>query len=197
MSIERTPVTVFMEGSSRSGKTTLLKSVEASDMAVIYKSWPPDLTNPPIEFFLECDEDKLHRAKIAPQHLRLVDRGYLSTLTFYSVLEEKVGISAQPVYRWVINEMGRKLYRPDHYIFVDVPPEVTRDRYRKHGGLVYENNMWIKFPERISYWYNRLLAAFEPATSVYRIDGSRDLNVVTEEFNDLLSQIRNGSIDNN
>jgi len=178
MSVERTPVTVF---------------IEAPDTAIIYKNWPSDLKDPPIEFFLERDEDKLHRAKAAPQQLKLVDRGYLSTLTFYSVLEEQVGISAQPVYRWVVNEMGRKLYHPDHYIFVDVPPEVTRKKYKSHGGLVYENNMWIKFPERISFWYNRLLAAYEPATSVYRIDGSRDLNLVMEEFNDLLSTIRNGS----
>ena len=193
MSVERTPVTVFLEGSSRSGKTTLLKAIEAPDTAIIYKNWPSDLKDPPIEFFLERDEDKLHRAKAAPQQLKLVNRGYLSTLTFYSVLEEQVGISAQPVYRWVVNEMGRKLYHPDHYIFVDVPPEVTRKKYKSHGGLVYENNMWIKFPERISFWYNRLLAAYEPATSVYRIDGSRDLNLVMEEFNDLLSTIRNGS----
>jgi thymidylate kinase len=181
-----------MEGSSRSGKTTLLNAIEAPDVVKIYKSWPNDLQDPPIEFFLERDEDKLHRAKIAPQNIKFVDRGYLSTLTFYSVLEEQVGISAQPVYRWIINEMGRKLYRPDHYIFVDVPPEVTVDRYKKKGGLVYENNMWIKFPERINYWYNRLLAVFEPATSIYRIDGNRDPNLVLEEFKDTISKIKRG-----
>lgn len=192
MSVERSSTTIFMEGSSRSGKTTLLNAIEAPDVVKIYKSWPNDLQDPPIEFFLERDEDKLHRAKIAPQNIKFVDRGYLSTLTFYSVLEEQVGISAQPVYRWIINEMGRKLYRPDHYIFVDVPPEVTVDRYKKKGGLVYENNMWIKFPERINYWYNRLLAVFEPATSIYRIDGNRDPNLVLEEFKDTISKIKRG-----
>jgi len=195
MSAERSPVTIFLEGASRSGKSTLLKAVEAPDVAAIYKSWPPDLKDPPIEFFLERDEDKLYRAKTAPQQLKFVDRGYLSTLTFYSVLEEQVGISAQPVYKWIINEMGNKLYRPDHYIFVDVPPEVTIDRYKRNGGLVYENNMWIKFPQRINYWYEKLLAVFEPATSIYRIDGSRDPSVVLEEFRDLISMLRKRPIE--
>jgi len=190
MATERSPVTIFLEGASRSGKSTLLRAIEAPDVAAIYKSWPSDLKDPPIEFFLERDEDKLHRAKTAPQQLKLVDRGYLSTLTFYSVLEEQTGISAQPVYRWIVNEMGRKLYRPDHYIFVDVPPEVTVNRYKRNGGLVYENNMWIKFPKRINYWYDRLLATFEPATSVYRVDGNRDPNLVLEEFRDLISMLK-------
>lgn len=193
MSPEAFTKTVFLEGSSRSGKTTLLKAIEAPDIAVIYKSWPSDLKDPPVEFFLERDEDKLSRAKNAPQSLKLVDRGYLSTLTFYSVLEEQTGISTQPVYRWFIKEMGYKLYRPNHYIFVDVPPEVTVDRYNKNGGLVYENNMWVKFPQRINYWYDRLLAAFEPATSIYRIDGNRNPNVVLEEFKDLLSMLKKGT----
>jgi len=193
MSSERTSTTIFMEGASRSGKTTLLNAIESPDVAIIYKNWPPNLENPTTEFFLERDEDKLLQAKNSSQSLKLVDRGYLSTLTFYSVLEEQKGISAQPVYKWFIKEMGRKLYRPDHYIFIDVPPEITLDRYNKKGGLVYENNMWVKFPQRIDYWYGRLLAAFEPATSVYHVDGNRDPNIVLEEFNDLLSKLKNVS----
>lgn len=66
--------------------------------------------NPPFQFFLERDEDKLTRAKNSLKYLRLVDRGYLSTLTFYSVLEEQEGISAEPVYKWFINELGNKPY---------------------------------------------------------------------------------------
>lgn len=190
MSAERPATTIFMEGASRSGKTTLLKAIESLDVEIIYKSWPPNLENPTTEFFLERDEDKLLRAKNSTKPLKFVDRGYLSTLTFYSVLEEQKGISAQPVYRWFIEEMGGKLYRPDHYIFIDVPPEVTLDRYNRNGGLVYENNMWVKFPKRINYWYDKLLAAFEPATSVFHIDGNRDPKVVLEEFNDLLSKLK-------
>lgn len=192
MSAERSSTTIFMEGASRSGKTTLLKAIESPDVAIIYKDWPPNLKNPTIEFFLERDEDKLLRAKNSKQSLKFVDRGYLSTLTFYSVLEEQKGISAQPVYKWFTKEMGGKLYRPDHYIFIDVPPEVTVDRYNKKGDLVYENNMWVKFPQRIDYWYGKLLADLESTTSIYHIDGNRDPNIVLEEFNDLLSKLKDG-----
>ncbi len=190
MAIERSSISIFLEGSSRSGKTTLLKALESSEVAVIYKDWPNNLVNPPIEFFLERDEDKLARARRAPQATKLVDRGYLSTMVFYSVLEEQRGISSLPVYKWFINEIGKKLYRPDHYVFIDVPTEVTLDRYSRNGGLVYDNNMWIKYPERIEYWYSRLLAAFEPTTSIHTIDGSRSPKAVLEDFKDLIDTIK-------
>ncbi len=50
--------------------------------------------------------------------------------------------------------------------------------------------MWFKFPERINFWYKKLLALYEPATSVIAIDGNRSQNIVTEEFNDLISDLR-------
>ncbi len=190
MPAERSSVTVFMEGPSRSGKTTLLKAIKSPEVAVIYKIWPDDLVNPPIEFFLERDEDKLARARMTLESTKLVDRGYLSTMVFYSVLEEQRGISSLPVYKWFLNEIGKKLYRPDHYVFVDVPIEVTLDRYNRNGGLVYDNNMWVKYPDRIEYWYSRLLAAFEPSASVHRIDGNRPPAVVLEEFKDLIGTLK-------
>lgn len=187
---ETSSVTVFIEGASRSGKTTILKSLETFQLSIVYKDWPDELTNPPITFFLERDEDKLARAKKSTMDLKLVDRGYLSTMVFYSVLEEQRGISSLPVYKWFISEIGRKLYRPDYYIFIDVPPKVTVDRYNKNGGLVYENNMWVKYPERIEYWYNKLLTAFEPSTPTYHINGDRDSIVVQKEFKELINVIR-------
>lgn len=190
MTREKPSTTVFMEGASRSGKTTILKSLETPQLSIIYKDWPDELINPPIAFFLERDEDKLSRARKSMMDLKLVDRGYLSTMVFYSVLEEQRGISSLPVYKWFINEIGKKLYRPDYYIFVDVPPEITVDRYNKNGGLVYENNMWVKYPERIEYWYSRLLTAFESSTPTYHINGDRDLTIVMKEFKELVDEIR-------
>lgn len=185
--------TTFIEGPSCSGKTCLLKTVDEFKMAVILKNWPTNISNPPTDFFLERDEDKLQRAKESRFPMRLVDRGYLSTLTFYSVLEEQEGVSAAPVYRWFINEMGRNLYRPDSYIFVDVPAEVTLQRAKRSGRIMAENNMWFKHPDRINHWYGRLLCVFEPATRVYKIDGNRNLKLVEEEFKDLLSDLMKGT----
>jgi len=192
--IEKSSTSIFLEGLSCSGKTCLLKTVRDLDVDIILKNWPTGVKTPPLEFFLERDEDKLSRAKHSTKPLRLIDRGYLSTLTFYSVLEEQEGISAAPVYKWFINELGNKLYRPDHYLFIDVPAEVSIKRANSCGRVVADNNMWLKFPNRIGFWYDKLLATYEPATSVFRIDGNRDLNVVTEEFNDLISDLRKGNI---
>jgi len=150
-------------------------------------------TPPSLEFFLERDEDKLKRAKGSIEAVKLVDRGYLSTLTFYSVLEEQEGISAEPVFKWYANEIGRKLYKPDHYIMVNVPGEVTTERAKSAKRAIHENNMWLKFPERIAYWYNKLLAKYESNIPKHLIDGNRNPSVVTEEFKDLLSDIRKGS----
>ncbi|KKP92752.1 MAG: hypothetical protein UR98_C0018G0006 [Parcubacteria group bacterium GW2011_GWA1_36_12] len=186
--------TLFLEGASCSGKTYLLKTVADKDVAIILKNWPANLNNPPTEFFLERDEDKLARAKAAPEQIKLVDRAYLATLTFYKVLEEQEGVSAEPVVKWYINELGQKLYKPDHYIFVDVPGDVTKQRAKDCGRTMHDNNMWLKFPERINFWYNQLLAIYEPATSVYRIDGTQAPKVVEEQFKDLLSDLRKGLV---
>lgn len=194
MTLEQNSTTIFLEGPSCSGKTCLLKTIDDKEIDIILKNWPTDLHNPPLEFFLERDEDKLIRAKNSTKPFRIVDRGYLSTLTFYSVLEEQEGISAKPVFKWFINEMGNKLYKPDHYIFVDIPAEVTIDRAKRGGRTFADNNMWFKFPERIDFWYKKLLATYEPATSIYRIDGNRSEQIVTEEFNDLINDLKKGII---
>ena len=190
MSHELVSQSIFLEGPSCSGKTCLLRAVENKDVDVILKNWPADLKSPPLEFFLERDEDKLIRARASIKQLKLIDRGYLSTMTFYSVLEEQEGISAEPVYEWFTREIGNKLYRPDHYIFVDIAPKVVIDRAKRAGRVFASNNMWFKFPERINFWYKKLLALYEPATSVIAIDGNRSQNIVTEEFNDLISDLR-------
>ncbi len=190
MTPERAPISVFFEGPSCSGKTRLLKTIMDSDTAIIFKDWPADLKNPSLAFFLERDEDKLIRAKNSLKNLRLIDRGYLSTLTFYSVLEEQEGISSEPVLKWFINEMGNKLYRPDHYIFLDVSAEISVQRANKGGWTVADNNMWLRFPDRINFWYGRLFTVFEPKTSTYRVDGNRKPEVVSEEVNDILSDLR-------
>ncbi len=185
-------LTIFLEGLSCCGKTTAMQAITSADVAKIYKEWPADLKNPPTEFFLERDEDKLRRARETDAPIKLIDRGYLSTLTFYTVFEEQRGISAYPVYRWFINELGGKLYRPDHYIFIDVPPEVSAERAVTSGRVIDENNMWLKFPERIEYWYDKLLAVFEPATAIHRIDGTKSVEQVTQELQDLLETLKGG-----
>ncbi|MCA9379009.1 hypothetical protein KC640_01140, partial [Candidatus Dojkabacteria bacterium] len=125
--------------------------------------------------------------------IKVIDRGYLSTLTFYSVLEEVTGVSANPVYRWFISEIGNTLYRPDHYVFVDVPAEVSVERAKKAGRAIADNNMWLKFPDKINYWYKRMFAVFEPAAKVYRIDGTKSQLDVAEEFRSLLEMLKTGN----
>lgn len=190
---ERNSLSIFLEGASCSGKTCLLKTVEDKSVDVILKDWPANVNNPPLEFFLERDEDKLARAKKSFKEVKLVDRSHLATLAFYSVLEEQEGVSAEPVYKWANSQIGKKLYSPDHYVFVDVPAEVTLERAKKCGRTFADNNMWFKHPDRIDVWYNKLLDIYEPSTSVYRIDGNRDPIVVEEEFKDLLSDLRKGA----
>lgn len=189
---ERTSLSIFLEGPSCSGKTCLLKTIEDKNVDVILKEWPENVNKPPLEFFLERDEDKLTRAKNSPKEVKLVDRSHLATLAFYSVLEEQEGISAEPVYKWANEQMGKKLYHPDHFVFVDVPAEVTLERAKKCNRTFADNNMWFKHPDRINVWYSKMLELYEPSTSIYRIDGNRKPTTVEEEFKDLLSDLRKG-----
>lgn len=184
---------VFLEGPSCSGKTTALKAISSADVAKIYKQWPADIKNPTTEFFLERDEDKLRRARATPEFLKVVDRSYLSTLTFYAVLDEQEGISAAPVYRWFINEMGNTLYRPDGYIFFDVPAEVSIKRAEDGQRKIDKNNMWLRFPDRINYWYGKLLAVLEPSTQIYRIDATRSPDQVKDDLENVLQIVMHNS----
>lgn len=187
-SINTAPWMVFFEGLSCSGKSTLLQTVASNRFASIFKQWLPN-SQPTLEFFLERDEDKLARARaVSGYEAVLVDRGYLSTLVFYQVLQEQRGIPSVAVLNWFINNLGDKLYRPDFYVFVDVPPEVSLQRARKARNLD-ENNMWLHFPKRIQYWYERLYEVFESGTPKHHLDGTLPPDTLSTEFERLMSQL--------
>lgn len=50
--------------------------------------------------------------------------------------------------------MDETLYRPDAYVFIDIPPEVSKERAKQIQRVADGNNMWLLYPERIDHWYN-------------------------------------------
>lgn len=178
--------TIFLEGPSCSGKSTILSRIDLPGVRVVLKDWPANVTAPGLRFFLERDEDKLARAKLGDERVKLVDRGYLSTLVANSVLEEQRCVSAGQVYAWYQQEMGHKLYQPDCYVFIYIPPEITLQRARDAQRTIHDDNMWLKFPERIQYWYEKLFTELEEGVPVYRFDGTKPKGEVLGEFRELI-----------
>lgn len=174
----------FLEGLSCSGKSTLLKSIASERYVPVYKDWSNPQSS--LEYFLNRDEDKLARAKQVSQNsIALVDRGYLSTITFYHVLQEQRQVPVYPVLQWFIENLGETLYRPDLYIFVDVEPEVSIKRAQTCRTNV-DNNMWLHFPERIQYWYQKLYEVFEGGTPKYHLDGTKPTSELKPQLIDIL-----------
>lgn len=191
--LQHYPYTVFVEGPSCSGKSTILRGIESPTLLPIYKKWV-SASIFSRQYFLERDEDKLTRAQVAKESNRyaeavMVDRGYLSTLVFYHVLQEQRGIPVYPVLEWFITNIGETLYRPDAYVFVDVPPSITLKRAQT-ARKVDDNNMWLLFPDRIQYWYEKLYVAFEAGIPRHSVDGTLPTELAAQKFKEALQAIR-------
>lgn len=190
--LERTgSLRIFVEGPSCSGKTTALQRIESQEFGVVYKSWPKTIPNPaPVDFFLDQDADKLARTQTKSQPIVLVDRGPLSTLTFYSVAEEQRNIVSNAIFRWYWQGLrSGKLFHPDAYLFINCSASNSLTRATS-ARTIDENNMWLLYPDRISYWYNRLLQTYEYGIPVYHFDGSLSPEMVAEQIKYQLHKIR-------
>jgi thymidylate kinase len=181
---------IYFEGFRCSGKTTLIENCNGDNIVRILRTLPKgkvDLT--PVDFMRQ-DEQKCQLAFSQPKSkLVLVDRCYLSTVLYYTVMqEENPGFSAWPVYEWLIKNLGIKLYRPDLYIFLNTPIDVCLERI-KQSRTLKPNDLWAKSPEKILYWYKRLFTVFEFGVPFYELDGEGDKGEVAIRFGSLLSQI--------
>jgi thymidylate kinase len=182
-------VRIFFEGPSCSGKSTLLSTLDREICTPVFKDWGKSPQSS-VTFFLERDEDKLRRAKEnTASPFTIVDRGYLSTLTYYQVLQEQKGVPAHSTLQWFIEGLGSVLYRPDYYVFLTVPPEVTVQRATT-ARTVDESNMWIHFPDRILYWYERLYQAFDSKVPRFTIDGTLSPTNVQNTFYEIIQKIQ-------
>lgn len=183
---------ICLEGLSCAGKTTLIKNYKKkhNEVFCLFKDLPINLDNPSPDVFLRHEERKSEVIKKHPSNqLLLVDRYYLSTLVFYTVLEEvNSSFSTHEIYKWLINKLGTTIKRPDCYIYVNISPELSLRRacdIRKNNNL----NMWTYAPERIHYWYQRLFSVFEYNTEIYNLDATKDLNTVQQNFNKLIEEL--------
>lgn len=179
---------LIFEGLSCCGKTTLINALsedeECFPIIRIIRKIPRDLQSPKPEIFMKNDEGKFGAARDC-LGIALMDRGYLSTLIFYTVMEEiRPRFSVERVRRWVTGSMGKTLFRPDYYIFVEVPPEVSRKRAQGKRPFD-ERNLWMIAPERMLFWYERYFSTLEKDVPLIRVDGTMALSSLTRRVRKL------------
>ena len=82
------PKVVCFEGISCCGKSTLIDGLASPDrgIEVVRFQVPRDLKDPAPEYFLANDMEKLKKAARVNGQVALLDRAYVSTLVFYTVL---------------------------------------------------------------------------------------------------------------
>ena len=123
--------------------------------------------------------------------IALMDRGYLSTLVFYTVMEEiRPGFSAQEVKRWVTESVGQTILKPDYYIFIDVPPAISQARAKAEGRPFDERNLWMTNTERMLSRYMEYFATLEKNVPVIRFDGTMSLASLQEELEKFISKLK-------
>jgi len=173
MTIENRNHLIVVEGLSCSGKSTLVDYIASTNNCVrVARAIPQDLPNPTPEYFMRNDEAKYAVAKNCPG-LVLMDRGFLSTLVFYTVMEEVTpGFSGNKVKRWVEENLGKTIRRPDYYVYIDIPPEVSRERARQIGRPFDKRNLWMTHTERMKSQYEQYLRSLEADVPIIRLDGT-------------------------
>ncbi len=189
---------VVCEGLSCCGKTTLIEGCSVSGVVAVRKKLPRYIENPRVELFLQHDESKLHAAMEASStgKMALVDRGYLSTLVFYSAMADITpNFSPWLVYRWLLQSLGASFFRPDHYIFIDIPVALSLERALKVRPLDDKANVWLQAPNRVLYWYERLFATIEHGVPVHSLDATQPVEVVQQQFDDLVQYLLNSPTD--
>jgi len=190
MSSERMEKLLIFEGLSCCGKTYLIERLtRESECVGIIRRISRDLQSPTPEVFMKNDELKFSDAKKC-RGIALMDRGYLSTLVFYTVMEEMCqGFSAEPVKSWVAYSMGKTLFKPDYYVFVEIPPQVSRERAT--GVRPFDSrNLWMTATERMHFWYGEYLSTLEEGVPILRVDGIKPLDLLEKELEALMISLK-------
>lgn len=147
------------------------------------------MKDPTPEYFLANDMEKLKKAARVNGQVALLDRAYVSTLVFYTVLSEiNPGFDVFPLYRWFFENVERNFSRPDHYFFVHIPPELSITRSRGIRPF-NENNVWLKAPDRAVYWYERLFASLEKSVPLTILDGTKSVGLLLDDAKKELGKI--------
>ena len=165
---------VYFEGLSCAGKTTLIEAFPEAGTRKICKPFSRQSQRRDLEFFLKADEYKCIMARNSTEPLVLVDRGYISTLVYFTVKHELSSDNQDKymAYEWFIEKMGDgTLVRPDMYVFVDTPLQICKQRWQ---GTTRDttDNVWVHAPERCLHWYRILFRSLEYRVPIHRIDGS-------------------------
>lgn len=193
MGKEKKNYLLTFEGLSCCGKSSLIKELSSAYGCIpIVRRIPRDLPSPTPEIFIENDEAKFAAARDCPG-IALMDRGYLSTLVFYTVMEEiKPGFSADKVRHWVAESIGETILKPNYYIFIDVPPEVSRARAKAEGRPFDERNLWMTHTERMFFWYMKYFKTLEGDVPLIKLDGTMSLASLQEELKRFIDKLKAG-----
>lgn len=192
MNKERQNTLFVFEGLSCCGKTSLVKRLSRDGVGRgIIRKIPRGLRLPTPEIFMENDEAKFREA-IQCNGVALMDRGYLSTLVFYTVMEEmEPGFSTDKVKRWVAESIGKTIFKPDYYVFVEVPPDISKKR--AYGIRPFdERNLWMTATDRMVFWYGQCFSTLEKDVSIIRVDGTRGLDSLEKELADFIKDLKRG-----
>lgn len=191
MGIETGKNVLIFEGLSCCGKTSLINELSSDHIVTpIIKGIPRDLISPTPKVFMGNDEAKFSAARNCPG-IALMDRGYLSTLVFYTVMEEKnPGFSAKDVKRWVAESIGQTIFKPDYYIFIDIPPEISRVRAQQEGRPFDQRNLWVNHTERMLACYWEYFTTLERDVPLIKLDGTMSMASVQKELESFIAKLK-------
>ncbi len=190
MNVENQNRLIIFEGLSCAGKSTLVDHIASINRYIcVARTIPRDLPNPTPEYFMRNDEVKYAAAKNCPG-IVLMDRGFLSTLVFYTVMEEVTpGFSGNKVKRWVEESLGKTIRRPDYYVYIDIPPEVSKERARQIGRPFDKRNLWMTHTERMKSQYEQYLGGLEADVPIIRLDGTVSLVSLQDELRKFIATL--------
>ena len=138
---------------------------------------------------MQNDEIKFAKTKDCSGTI-LMDRGYLSTLVFYTTMEEiRQDGSGFKVKGWVEKNIGKTIFKPDYYIFIDVPPEISRERAKINGRPFDERNLWMTHTDKMLFQYEQYLSTIEADVPLVRLDGTKPLVYLQEQLKIFLDKL--------
>ena len=186
---------VVFEGLPGTGKTTAVLTIAAKLKAVCV----PEIVVPLLQsddrfdieekererFYFRNDEEKCRLAKEANNGLVIMDRNYLSTLAYnYSRLAVEKNPFYNEVLAWYKGNLGKKLCRPDFYIFFE--GDLTHSFDRKNR-MVDGSRVWtsIKHLKAMVEYYRKFFKKIEPDSLMIKVDA----NLPPAELNKKVLQI--------
>lgn len=180
---------VCLEGISCCGKTLLMDGIQGDTIDKVRIQVPRNLVNPTPEYFLRNDLEKFKMAAFSKKRTVLMDRGYLSTMVFYTVKADlDKTFNVWPIYRWYFENVGTNIPRPDYYFYLKIPPQLSIARARGIRPFD-ENNFWLKSPERASFWYERLFSTIEQSVPLFILDGTTPPTILIDEVKEILNSL--------